>query len=393
MPAGKNEKTADKNHAYSRRDARVLVAHLSHGGQSRARNKGLGISGFRAAAETTKEQREANPVKKGERDMVKKQANALDPIRVVLCAMVAAAHCHPVFGIDILDFYADEWLFRFTLPFFFFVTGYYFSQMDRARRRTYIRRIALMYVFAEVLYLPPMLRQSTSQVIRSLLHGYYHLWYINTLLIGLILFQILDRLLHRRKSVFILLLAAGALLNIYCQASDPSAANKAQRFVQFIEGGRNGLFYALPMLLIGELLSRNNHYVRRKLLAAAFVLSFVPGFVEITLLKNRFGMGFLTSANFTMWLPAVPLFLLGIETVTGLDAKLSRQIRKTADDVYIIHIWVLYSVDKFFHPVLWRRYFAVIICSFAAAGLYEWLKGKWKSSHWNPSCAPEEIMR
>ncbi len=67
------------------------------------------------------------------------------------------------------------------------------------------------------------------------------------------------------------------------------------------------------------------------------------------------------------WTPAVPLFLICLSTKVMLQIDKLRQLRKTTDVVYIIHVWVITIVQRFSEAKSIWRFLMVTGISFIIA--------------------------
>ena len=92
-------------------------------------------------------------------------------------------------------------LSKWSVPYFFLVLGYFLGKkIDTGRTTTVIERISIMFLVASVLLLPMAiardgLTETWSSLMQSGLYNgsFFHLWYLNSLLWGLLVFRLLDR--------------------------------------------------------------------------------------------------------------------------------------------------------------------------------------------------------
>lgn len=135
--------------------------------------------------------------------------NSIDIVKTICCILIIGSHCLPVFTSDMPNYYYGQWLFRFCVPFFFLASGYFYAKMDTNRKKSYIKRIVLIYVISTAIYFPLFCKESIFSVGRNLLFGYHHLWYMSSLALGLILILVADKVLKNRKNYLILALVGG----------------------------------------------------------------------------------------------------------------------------------------------------------------------------------------
>lgn len=288
-----------------------------------------------------------------------KKSNFIDIMKVICCLLIIGSHSLPIFYHEELNFFYGQWLFRFCVPFFFIVTGFFFETMDDYRRMKYIERIALIYVVSTLLYLPVIVKNFS---IRSLLFGYHHLWYLAALIFGLILYHTMDKLFgEHKKAVMIVsfaILGGGIILDEWHAVFNNNFIDTLSHFVEKIGGSRNGLFFAFPMLSVGGLIRRNNWSIKKNEFIVFLLISFILGFCEAAFLKYRCGKDVTLDVTLFGWLPAIPLFLLSLKKASPISDTTSRLIRKTVDIAYVIHVWIIVFVCD----VICIRYELGFIC-------------------------------
>ena len=133
------------------------------------------------------------------------------------------------------------------------------------------------------------------------------------------------------------------------------------------------MFFALPMLLIGELVAKKQYKQSKRALYILFLLMLVLSFFEAFFLKNRLGQNITLDVSIFGWTPAVPLFLIGLNMKTSIAADRCRKLRKIMDIVYIVHIWIIVIVTKVFDINYLGRFLMTSVVSFAFATAIEWL--------------------
>ena len=138
--------------------------------------------------------------------------NIIDQIKVITCILIIGSHCLPLITSDVANYYYGQWFFRFCVPFFFISSGYFFTKMSDERQRLYIKRILLIYLISTVIYTPLFIRGSLLSIVKNIVFGYHHLWYLSALAMGLMLIYTVDKLLRDRKYYLILTLVGGVLL-------------------------------------------------------------------------------------------------------------------------------------------------------------------------------------
>ena len=179
----------------------------------------------------------------------------IDAFRLLSALPVIAAHggrfhmsTHMVVGV----------LSKWSVPYFFLVLGYFLARQSGEKRTSRaLERIFLMFLMASLLLLPLDLYQlgpyktATYLAQHFLFNGsYYHLWYLDSLLIGLLVIRISDGLGDARvlPVVAIIALVASIWIGSY---SSPGAATIGRHLM------------ATPFLWFGMLLSARTPSMRQ----------------------------------------------------------------------------------------------------------------------------------
>lgn len=127
------------------------------------------------------------------------------------------------------------------------------------------------------------------------------------------------------------------------------------------------------MLLIGGLIAEKQYKQSNMALYILFLMMFILSFFEAFFLKSRLGQNITLDVSIFGWTPAVPLLLIGLNMKTSIAADRCRKLRKIADIVYIVHIWIFVVVTKVFQIDYLGRFLMTTVVSFAFAIVIEWL--------------------
>ncbi|OWP82868.1 hypothetical protein BWK59_13595 [Flavobacterium davisii] len=104
--------------------------------------------------------------------------------------LVIALHIFPVSRIGgiqgLISYEIASGITRIAVPTFFLISGYFLRNKlnDTAYLWKYIKRILLLYLVWQIIYLPDLYRFynlgwfSNKNMILKLIYGYWHLWYL-----------------------------------------------------------------------------------------------------------------------------------------------------------------------------------------------------------------------
>ena len=300
--------------------------------------------------------------------MKKRENNILDILKFVAAILILGAHASPIINSKSFDLFYGEYLFRFCVPLFIISSGFFFESIDKSKKKKYIKRILYLYIFSTLLYLPMYYNQGIKSIIINILTGYWHLWYLVALLIALCIVYIFDEKFKNTSNksyiiVISLLILCGAFFDEYHKIINVPYLDVILKTADIMIGEWRAIFFSLPMLLIGKLIKKNWNYISSKTwktYVLLLIISAVAAFLEFILLCNSIGTR--TSNDITLfnWIPAVALFILSFYINERVKKLETRKIRKMADVIYIIHLWVI----VLFKVIFSLRYLSLFIaCS------------------------------
>ncbi|MDI9311840.1 MAG: acyltransferase family protein [Limnohabitans sp.] len=191
--------------------------------------------------------------------------NNLDILKVVMAFLVVALHIFPVSKIEgvegFISFEIASGITRIAVPTFFLISGYFLRNKlnDMAYLWKYAKRILLLYIIWQLIYLPDLIRFynldwfSKTSMLLKLFYGYWHLWYLLATVISVgLLFVSRNFSVKVKSSIAFILLFFGYLFQIGIQSN--FIHNLDLQFLYEIIGTtRNFLFFGFPMMLIGTL--------------------------------------------------------------------------------------------------------------------------------------------
>ena len=202
---------------------------------------------------------------------------------------------------------------------------------------------------------------------------------MNSLVVGLFLLLAAGKLLTRKKYMLApVLLTFGILFDEYYRVFNSPVLNALVTGFEFLGGASYGLFFALPMLLIGSWIAENKPDVSRFKCIVVFLITYALGFLEATMLKNLLSTEMTLDISIFGWVPAVPLLLVALNTTSILNYQRSRMLRKSADIVYIIHLAVFILLSRSFRLEYLASFAATVIVSFSFCLGFEYVFNKLK---------------
>ena len=184
----------------------------------------------------------------------------LDRFRLIAAALVVCIHTGPLSGVSPgWDFWLTGVLARIAVPFFFMVSGYFLARSDWKNTGRFLKKTALTYLAAAILYLPLNLYvggYGPLEWVKKLLADgtLYHLWYFPAVLLGAPIVRGLSRLGQPAALIIaalLYLIGLGGDSYYGLAASLPGPAAFYGAVFALFDYTRNGLFFAPLFLLLG----------------------------------------------------------------------------------------------------------------------------------------------
>lgn len=277
----------------------------------------------------------------------------LDALKVLLAVMVVALHCKLLGGnYTWVGYLLCNGLFRVAVPTFFIINGYYLFQTLESGHSfaQWFKRGLLLYLFWMLVYSPQYIDPSTIAslggvlgVVKKLLIGYFHLWYLVGMLGGAAMLLVLRRW---RSSALIGLALTAFLIGLglqYARVYYELPNGFLQHFNQNDYTARNFLFMGFPFMAIGFLCAR--HRLAERLSRCGVCCWLVLG---LGLILAEAALNFALRAdveqNFdflaSLLVIAPALFLL---PQVYFRASRSNFAAKLSSAVYYVHPWFIFG--------------------------------------------------
>ena len=227
-------------------------------------------------------------------------------------------------------------LSKWMVAYFFIVLGYFLGKKSGSYRTSHaLTRIFLMYLVASVVMLPLSLvrvgvRETCTYVLEHFLTNgsYFHLWYLNSLIFGLLVVRLTDA--GNRRAWLPIIAVVAMVTSLWLG----SYATEDTRFF-----GRH--LMSIPLLWIGMLLSRGVPSVRQSL--ALVILGLGIESIESWVLHVHFAKDVWRCPYLIGTLPlAVGMFGLAFRIpYSRVSAKLGELGARYAGSVYVTQIYFL----------------------------------------------------
>ncbi|MEE1144602.1 MAG: acyltransferase family protein [Acutalibacteraceae bacterium] len=285
-----------------------------------------------------------------------------------------------------------------AVPFFFITSGFFFfkkiysAQSDENARsyiKKYIFKLIKVYTIWSALMLPLRIAISESNVIVAFIKavriylfiGDGQLWYMNALIVGLILIVILRKLKvpdYAVALISVVLFIIGIFINAYLESTPVSEYNAVLKIYYLIWGSnvKNGIFSGMLYCAIGMYLAKYADSIHIKLNSTVALLTAL-------ILFSVYSLSVYQEFEFrSAILPIVSIAVfVGVTKIRVTPKPYCTILRSMSTVLYLSHYNFVRAFDSFeclsnFAPVGIKRFAVVLILSVAFSALLVFLGEK-----------------
>ena len=290
-----------------------------------------------------------------------------DIIKLIMSFFVAATHLNPLESISpFANFYLVNCIWRIAVPIFFSIAGYLlYRKLIKDKENynqivlKYLKKIFIVYLIWSIIYYIPYSGGiiSTRKIIKFIMNFfikgvYSQLWYLQSLIIGVILSTFLSKKIGIRKTLLI-----SFLLYTIGLATVPyfPILNKFFHFPTFIvkiiniagyKVGRNGIFFGMFFITLGG-------YIEKYFKKSSTIKSIICLIISILLLIAETTLiRFCKGSYYGLQLSLVPVTFFSMNLMLNYNTFIQKQtdtnnIRKLSFLIYLIHEWISYVYTYF----------------------------------------------
>jgi hypothetical protein len=297
---------------------------------------------------------------------------ANDSLKLILAIMVVGLHTDFLIETSTIGTHITvNGIFRTAVPIFFVINGYYLSNALNNKQSflAWAKKIALAYTFWMAVYLPfyfPLhetsLISALVKLIRYILFGYYHLWYLCGLFYAVVLLYFLRKKSDKSLTVIaISLFLIGVIIQYYIFYA---------KIILPYYLYRHFLFLAFPMVTAGYLIRKGYGSTLSDRRARLFVLIGYLGLLiesMISLIYRTDNRGFDIYLFLLLFCPMI--FIVSNRSTSTIKHD---QLSKLSSAIYFLHPLFIWVAAKFFHIPSGTLVFifAVTLCGIAYYPLF-----------------------
>lgn len=265
---------------------------------------------------------------------------ALDVLKLLFAICVVGLHGNVLRDLDpTLSAVLVEGVFRVAVPGFFLISGVFFARMTGGEARVWLHRLLALYAIWMLVYLGYWFDPGTMtarHLLRMLLVGYHHLWFLPALVMAAAMLHPLRRLSTRQLLTLAgLAYLAGLALQYtgnYHLFGDPVVDKGLNTLWVY----RNFVFMGFPFVTLGYLMARHEQAVRlahgalSRLVLAALAVLVTEAYVNHALTGGTESFDLLVTLPFIC--PLIVLWARGVAIRSG-----TRKIAQLSTGIYLIH--------------------------------------------------------
>lgn len=291
--------------------------------------------------------------------MKSKAYAGLDVFRMIAALLIIAIHTSPLSSFsDTGDFILTRIIARVAVPFFFMTSGFFLISRiseNADKLRTFVKKTALIYLTAIVIYIPLNIYQGyfgrenlLPNILKDLFFDgtAYHLWYLPAVIIGGIISWYLVKKLDYKKAFIIVsaLYAVGLFGDSYygLVQNVPFISDFYSLLFQVFDYTRNGIFFAPLFFVLGGFIADMEKSISLKKSIGGTVICLFAMLSE-GLVLHRFDIQ--RHDSMYIFLPFLMFFLFN--GLLYFKGKRLPYLRTISLLVYILHPMIIVVIRMF----------------------------------------------
>lgn len=256
----------------------------------------------------------------------------LDYFRLLLSILVITIHIQPLLSTNsLIGWLISNGIARIAVPCFFIISGYYINlRIDNKEAiKKYLLHILFVYCVWTIIYLPIYYQTTDLRLlITIILTGYYHLWFLPALIVGMLMLIIIRTFIKSDNFILIIgfvLFLAGYLIEY----------NQFLSYRFFC----NGIFLGFPFISLG-------YYIQRKSVGESakniYLYILILVCTSTLLMESYFSYKIELFQNFFLSLYILcPVLFICILKNSSNNISFKLDISKLSAGIYYVHIWVI----------------------------------------------------
>lgn len=279
---------------------------------------------------------------------------SLDVLKLLMAFMVVGLHAGFLGELSTLGSYLSvNGLFRVAVPVFLIINGFYFYPvLAKNFQVNWLKRVLILYVVWMLFYsyfwfsVPDLSLVGVIKLVKNIIIGYHHLWYISGMLGAAVLLLALKRL---SSILLIATIIISSVIGIAIQYLgnyhyfEGSVLDKLFNLNWF---HRNALLFSYPFFGIGYLINKHNFHERFSLKSTVVIAAIGTIFLLFESYLNFYQEGSEGGFDNYLSLLFVCPFIFMVFKKMDIQGN-SKNIALYSSAIYFIHSFILSVLRKF----------------------------------------------
>ncbi len=333
-----------------------------------------------------------------------KNYSGIDYFRFIASLLIIAIHTSPLASFsETGDFILTRVAARIAVPFFFMTSGFFLISRyacGNGKLRRFIKRTALMYGVAILIYIPVNIYNGyfeTDNLLPNIIKDIvfdgtlYHLWYFPASIIGAAIAWFLVRKFDYKAALIItvILYFIGLFGDSYYGISEKIGLLRGlyDLIFEVSDYTRNGVFFAPVFFVLGGIQANNHQRIAPKKSIPGFAVSFILMLIEALILRF-YGL----QRHDSMYIFMLPCMYFFFNIILLFEGRRIIPLRTASLIIYIIHPMMIVIVRlfaKLFHlrsalidnSIAYYILVCLLSVSFAVIASALWSKRPAKEKH------------
>lgn len=279
---------------------------------------------------------------------------SLDVLKLLMAFMVVGLHAGFLGEFSTLGSYLSvNGLFRVAVPVFLIINGFYFYPvLAKSFQADWFKRVLILYAFWMLFYsyfwfsIPEFAVVDVVKLVKNVVIGYHHLWYISGMLGAAALLLIFKRTSSVLLVITIIFFSMVGISIQYLGNYHYFEGGILDKLFNFHWVHRNALFFSYPFFCIGYLINKHRFHeiisLKRALIIGAIGTIFLLFESYFNFYQEDREGGFDNYLSLFIVCPFIFLVFAKIDIQGN-----SKKIALYSSAIYFIHLFVLSVLRKF----------------------------------------------
>jgi len=286
----------------------------------------------------------------------------LDYFKVILCILVITIHIGPLsVSNPFINWLIQHGISRIAVPCFFIINGYYFyNKVDNSKAvKKYLLHLLLIYIVWTTFYVlaEGLWHKSPMELLNIFIFGYFHLWYVPSLLWGCLILYLLKKKVKNNTAILIFSVVLLLIASADSYREDPALVM-----------GR--MMLGFPFVFFGYYIRSKNLMakIKNSYLIPIIILSFVSLCIEACVF-SRWGTGIYHNIFYSLIVlcPVIIIFIFkhGKNKKSGSsNSTYLYYLGSLPSAIYFIHKYSIYILSDIHMQYMIIRFIIICLLSF-----------------------------